>query len=100
MYMGRALLDRRGLFFNKQKGESRYICITDSSVLAHYGEQVQQALREKGLKMDMIDFPPGEASKDITTCLRICDQLMAMGADRQSALIALGAGGGGDAPGF
>jgi 3-dehydroquinate synthase len=93
-------MDRMGLIFNKQKWASRYICITDSSVLLLHGERVLQSLREKGLKIDMIDFPPGEASKDIKTCLRICDQLMAMGADRQSALIALGGGVVGDITGF
>jgi len=100
IYIGKAIMDRMGLILNKQKWAGRYICITDSHVLALHGERVQQTLREKGLKIDMIDFPPGEASKDIKTCLHICDQLMAMGADRQSALIALGGGVVGDITGF
>jgi 3-dehydroquinate synthase len=100
IYIGKAIMDRVGLICNKQKWASRYICITDAHVLSLHGEQVQQTLREKGLKIDMIDFPPGEASKDIKTCLSICDQLMAMGADRQSALIALGGGVVGDITGF
>jgi 3-dehydroquinate synthase len=100
IYIGRTIMDRMGLIFNKQKWASRYICITDSRVLALHGAGVQQALREKGLTIDMIDFPAGEASKNIETCLRIADQLMAMGADRQSALIALGGGVVGDIAGF
>jgi 3-dehydroquinate synthase len=100
IHIGKAIMDRVGLIFNKQKWASRYTCITDSHVLPLHGEQVQQTLREKGLKIDMIDFPAGEASKDIATILRICDQLMAMGADRQSALIALGGGVVGDITGF
>ena len=100
IYIGKSIMDRMGLILNKQKWASRYICITDSRVLPLHGERVQQTLREKGLKSDMIDFPPGEASKDIKTCLRICDQLMAMGADRQTALIALGGGVVGDITGF
>jgi 3-dehydroquinate synthase len=100
IYIGKTIMDRMGLICNKQKWASRYIILTDSHVLALHGEGVQQTMREKGLKIDMIDFPPGEASKDIKTCLRICDQLMAMGADRQSALIALGGGVVGDITGF
>jgi 3-dehydroquinate synthase len=100
IYIGKTIMDRMGLISNKQKWASRYICITDSHVLALHGERVQQTLREKGLTIDMIDFPPGEASKDIKTILRICDQLMTMGVDRQSALIALGGGVVGDITGF
>ncbi len=100
IYIGKVIMDRMGLILNKQKWASRYICITDSQVLPLHGEQVRQTLREKGLKIDMINFPAGEASKDIKTVLHICDQLMAMGADRQSALIALGGGVVGDITGF
>jgi 3-dehydroquinate synthase len=100
IYIGKEIMDRMGLIFTKQKWASHYICITDSRVLALHGERVQQTLREKGLKVDMIDFPAGEASKNIETILRLVDQLMMMGADRQSALIALGGGVVGDITGF
>jgi len=100
IYIGKAILDRMGLILNKHKWGGRYIILTDSHVLALHGERVQQTLREMGLKVDIIDFPAGEASKDIKTSLRICDQLMALGADRQSALIALGGGVVGDITGF
>jgi 3-dehydroquinate synthase len=100
IYIGKAIVDRMGLIFNKHKWASRYIILTDSIVLPLHGEKVQQTLREMGLKVDIIDFPAGEASKDIKTSLRIVDQLMAMGADRQSALIALGGGVVGDITGF
>lgn len=100
IYIGKAIMDRMGLILNKQKWASRYICITDSRVLPLHGERVQQTLREKGLKIDMIDFPAGEDSKNIETILHLVDQLMTMGADRQSALIALGGGVVGDITGF
>jgi 3-dehydroquinate synthase len=100
IYIGTTIMDRVGLICAKQKWGGRYISITDANVLALHGEQVKETLKEKGLRIDMIDFPPGEGSKDIKTCLRICDQLMAMGADRQSALIAMGGGVVGDITGF
>jgi 3-dehydroquinate synthase len=100
IHIGKQIMDRMGLILNKQKWASRYVCITDSRVLSLHGEQVRQTLREKGLKTDMIDFPAGEASKNIETCLHLADQLMAVGADRQSAIIALGGGVVGDITGF
>jgi 3-dehydroquinate synthase len=100
IYIGEAIIDRMGLILNKHKWGSRYIILTDSRVLPLHGERVQQILKGMGLKVDIIDFPAGEASKDSKTILRICDQLMAMGADRQSALVALGGGVVGDIIGF
>jgi 3-dehydroquinate synthase len=100
IYIGEAIVDRMGLIFNKHKWGSRYIILTDSRVLPLHGERVQQILKGMDLKVDIIDFPAGEASKDIKTSLRIVDQLMSMGADRQSALVALGGGVVGDITGF
>jgi 3-dehydroquinate synthase len=100
IYIGTDIVDRMGLLFTKHNWAGRYIILTDSTVLALHGTKVQQTLRETGLKVDMIDFPAGEASKDIQTSLRICDQMIDMGADRTSALIALGGGVVGDITGF
>ncbi len=52
------------------------------------------------LKIDLIDFPAGEASKNIQTCLQLVEKLIALGADRHTALIALGGGVTGDMTGF
>lgn len=100
IYIGKAIVDHVGLLLTKHNWAGRYIIITDSTVSALHGARVQGALREMGLQTDMIDFPAGEASKDIQTILRICDQLMEMKADRTSGLIALGGGVVGDITGF
>jgi len=100
IYIGRNIIDRMGLLLAKHNWAGRYVIITDSIVSALHGESVQGTLKEMGLKVDMIDFPAGEASKDIQTSLRIVDRLMTLGADRTSALIALGGGVVGDITGF
>jgi len=100
IYIGKAIVDRMGLLLAKHNWAGRYMIITDSSVSALHGTRVQGILRELGLTVDMIDFPAGEASKNIQTTLRICDTLMEMGIDRTSALIALGGGVVGDMAGF
>jgi len=100
IYIGKDIIDRMGLLFTQKKWGGRYIILTDSIVLALYGARMQGALREIGLHVDMIDFPAGEASKDIRTALRIINQLMEMKADRTTALIALGGGVVGDLTGF
>jgi 3-dehydroquinate synthase len=100
IYIGTNIIDRMALLFTKQQWGDRYIMITDSTVAALHGTRVQEALATMGVQVDMIDFPAGESSKDISTILRICDQMLERGADRTSALIALGGGVVGDITGF
>jgi 3-dehydroquinate synthase len=100
IYIGNGIIDRMGLLLAKHNWGERYLIITDDMVAALHGARVQETLKEMGLKIDVVDFPAGEASKDMQTSLRIVDRLRARGADRTSALIALGGGVVGDITGF
>jgi 3-dehydroquinate synthase len=100
IYIGNGIIDRMGLLLAKHNWGERYLIITDDMVSALHGARVEKTLKEMGLKIDVVDFPAGEASKDMQTSLRIVDRLMARGADRTSALIALGGGVVGDITGF
>jgi len=100
IYIGTAIVDRMGLLVTKHHWAARYMIVTDSTVAALHGAGVQETLKEVGLQTDIIDFPPGEASKDFQTVVRICNLLMERGIDRTSALIALGGGVVGDIAGF
>ena len=100
IYIGENILDRMGLLLNKNKWASRYIILTDSNVSILHGEKVQATLKGMGLKVDLIDFPAGEASKNFQTILAIINNMVDLGADRTSALIALGGGVVGDITGF
>jgi 3-dehydroquinate synthase len=88
------------VLITKNKWASRYIILTDSNVSTLHGEKVQATLKGMGLKVDLIDFPAGEASKNIQTILLIINHLIDLGADRTCALIALGGGVVGDITGF
>jgi 3-dehydroquinate synthase len=50
--------------------------------------------------VDRITVPPGEAAKEMRTILSVVEKLIALGADRSTALIALGGGVIGDLTGF
>jgi 3-dehydroquinate synthase len=100
IYMGEDILDRMGLIITKNNWASRYIIITDSNVFTLHGGRVQETLRDIDLKVDMIDFPAGEGSKSVQTCLHIVRRMIDLGTDRTSALIALGGGVVGDITGF
>ena len=100
IYMGENIVDRMGLIITKNNWASRYIIITDSNVLPLHGERVRATLREMDLRVNMIDFPAGEGSKNIQTGLYMVSRMIDLGADRTSALIALGGGVVGDITGF
>ena len=100
IYIGRDIIDRIGVILNKEGWNNRYIIITDSQVKTLHGERVLDSLRKRDLKVDLIDFPAGEHSKNVQTSLQLVDNLIALGADRHSALIALGGGVVGDMAGF
>jgi 3-dehydroquinate synthase len=98
--IGHNILDRIGLVIAKSNIASNYIVITDSNVSSLYREKLLTALRNVNLKVDLIEFPAGEISKNTDTVLTIIKKLINLGADRNSALIALGGGVTGDMTGF
>jgi 3-dehydroquinate synthase len=100
LYLGENILDRMGLVITRNNWASRYIMVTDSNVSALHGERVQASLKEMGLKVEPIEFPAGEASKNIQTTFSIIHRMIELGADRTSGLIALGGGVVGDITGF
>lgn len=98
--IGTDILDRMGLIIHKSNCADRYIVISDATVSALYGDALMAMLKDMHLTCDLIEFPAGEKSKNISQILPIVAQLVALGADRSSALIALGGGVTGDIVGF
>ncbi|MEI8172214.1 MAG: 3-dehydroquinate synthase [Deltaproteobacteria bacterium] len=98
--IGHDILDRMGLIIAKNHPASRYIVITDSNVSALHGESLLNKLKGIGLSADMIEFPAGEASKNISTVLGVVERMLKIGADRNSTLLALGGGVVGDITGM
>jgi 3-dehydroquinate synthase len=98
--IGHHILDRIGLLIAKNNGAQRHIVIADSTVSALHGDSFLDILRKMNLTVDLIEFPAGEASKNMDTILTVAKQLIELGADRSSALIALGGGVTGDIVGF
>jgi 3-dehydroquinate synthase len=100
IHIGADILDRMAMILARNNWAERYVIVTDTAVDALHGERVQQALEKTDLRVDRIAVPPGEAAKEIRTVLSVTEKLMALGADRQTALIALGGGVIGDLTGF
>ncbi len=71
---------------------SKTVVITDDNVARHHLSSLEAPY--------VIRIEPGEASKSIATYYRVCEELVALGIDRQSAIVALGGGVVGDLAGF
>ncbi len=100
IHIGEGILDRMAMILAKNRWAGRYVIVTDSRIDALHGGSVQAALKKCDLPCEKIVVEPGEAAKTIGTVLAVTEQLTALGADRQTALIALGGGVIGDLTGF
>jgi 3-dehydroquinate synthase len=100
IHIGYQIMDRMALILANQGWAHRYFLLTDSRVSALHGERVLAILRGMGLTVEEIVFPGGEEQKSIHTCTELAERMMERGADRTSALIALGGGVVGDLTAF
>jgi 3-dehydroquinate synthase len=81
-------------------GARRAVVITVPPVGRRYAGRVLRSLRAAGLKTARIDVPDGDASKSLRQVERVYHELLRVGTDRHSALVALGGGVVGDLTGF
>ena len=75
---------------------TRVVVATNETLAPLYGERLAKRLNSAGL----ITAPDGEAYKNLETVARIYDDMLALGADRDTTLVALGGGVIGDTVGY
>jgi 3-dehydroquinate synthase len=81
-------------------GARHAVLITVPPVGRRYAARVLRSLRAAGLRTARIDVPDGDASKSLRQVERVYHELLRVGADRHSALVALGGGAVSDITGF
>ncbi|HUH05777.1 MAG TPA: 3-dehydroquinate synthase [Kofleriaceae bacterium] len=74
--------------------------ISDSNVAPLYGERVRASFEAEGFTVHEALVPAGEEAKQFSHFQRLCEELVAAGLDRGSAIVALGGGVVGDLAGF
>jgi|CXWL01.1.fsa_nt_gi 3-dehydroquinate synthase len=77
-----------------------YVVITDTKVNRLYGADIYAALKREKLLLGKIVVPAGEASKSLEQLKDISEQMLKLGAHRQTGIVALGGGMIGDLAGF
>lgn len=66
--------------------------VGDDTTLALFGQKIQDALRDVCRRVVCLSFPPGENHKTRATKEKLEDDLLSMGIDRSSCLVAVGGG--------
>ncbi|HEY0307785.1 MAG TPA: 3-dehydroquinate synthase, partial [Acidobacteriaceae bacterium] len=75
----------------------RVFVVTSPAIWGLWGKQLTASFKEKPT---VLFIPAGETHKRLRTMERLCEELAAAGADRDSLLIAFGGGIVGDVTGF
>ena len=78
----------------------RYIIITDSNVENYLGQDLIRLFGQAEIDVELLSFPAGEESKNMDTVEGLARRMVDLGADRQTAILALGGGVVGDVVGF
>jgi len=98
--IGQGLIADAGHRILEAVGRRRVIIVTDETVAGYYLVPLQTALSAADLRFDVVTVPAGEASKDIHKFPALLEQVLALGIDRRTLIVALGGGVVGDLAGF
>src|SRR5713226_3131767 len=89
----RGLLHRAGRVLVRLLGKGRRcFVVTVPPVRQLWGEKLQASMTGAELRVDFLEMGDGERHKSFQTLHFLAERLVALGADRDSAVIALGGG--------
>jgi 3-dehydroquinate synthase len=101
IHIGSGVLTNLGaLLQERQLRTKRVAVVTDTSVARYYREPLVHSLTAAGYEPLVIELPPGEQQKSLTTLSGLYDTLIKERLERRAPLIALGGGVIGDLTGF
>jgi 3-dehydroquinate synthase len=98
--VGSGLMVEAGALIRPAIRQPRVIVVTDETVAALHLDRFAASLAAAGIAHQAVVLPPGEHSKDFRHFSRLCEDILALGIERRTALVALGGGVVGDLTGF
>ena len=98
--VGSGLLPRAGELIAPVIRQKRAIIVSDETVAQLHLEALRAGLDKAGIAHQAIILPPGESSKDFAHFGKLAEDILALGIERITPLIALGGGVIGDLTGF
>ena len=98
--VGGGLIARAGREMLPLLRRRQAIIVSDEAVAGHYLAALRDSLTEAGIAHYAVLLPPGEETKDLGHFGKLVDEILAIGIERGTMLIALGGGVVGDVTGF
>jgi 3-dehydroquinate synthase len=98
--VGAGLLADAGALIAPVVRQKRAVIVTDENVAKLHLTSLQAGLDQAKIAHHTIVLPPGEATKDFAHFSELCEDVLALGIERGTPLIALGGGVIGDLTGF
>ena len=98
--IGSGLLDQAGALLRPVLRAPRVVVVTDEHVAPLHLPRLVAGLAAGGVAHQSIVLPAGEATKDFAHFAQLCQDILALGIERSTALVALGGGVVGDITGF
>jgi 3-dehydroquinate synthase len=98
--IGPGLIARAGEEILPLMRRKQAVIVTDEIVARHHLSGLQASLSAAAIAQHTVTLPPGEATKDLAHFGRLVDDILALGIERGTMLVALGGGVVGDIAGF
>jgi 3-dehydroquinate synthase len=98
--IGAGLLTEAGQWITRWCDPSHVVIITDENVIDPYAKAARASLQSAGRRCDLVQVAAGEATKSIAQADRLWNQMLDLGADRRTVVVAVGGGVVGDLAGF
>ena len=98
--VGSGLLDAAGKHIAPLLRQKRVAIVTDENVAALHLPRLRAALDGAGIAHQSIILPPGEHTKDFSFFQKLTSDLLDIGIERSTVVVALGGGVIGDLTGF
>src|SRR5580700_9086244 len=98
--VGPQLIERAGREMLPLMRRRHAVIVSDETVPGHYLAALRDSLSEEGIAHHAVLLPPGEETKDLAHFGKLAEDILAIGIERGSMLVALGGGVVGDVTGF
>src|SRR5437868_13516239 len=98
--VGPQLIERAGREMLPLMRRRHAVVVSDEIVARHYLAALRDSLSEAGIAHHSVLLPPGEETKDLAHFGNLAEDILAIGIERGSMLVALGGGVVGDVTGF
>ena len=100
IHIGTGNMNQAGPCLGETGRVSHAVLITDENVEQPHAVRVAQSLAASGIEVAMVLVSPGETTKSIESATDLWEQMLKLGADRKTVVVAVGGGVVGDLAGF